>query len=564
MKFFIYCRKSSEDGARQIQSIGDQVRIMSELAVNHKLTIVEVYEESASAKDPGRPKFNEMMDRLEQGEAEGILCWNLDRLARNPLDSGRINWILDQGIIKKIITPEKSYLPGDNVLMMTLEFGMAHEFINNLSKNVKRGQNSKLLKGGYPGTAPVGYLNELEYKTIQPDPERWDMVRKMWDMLLSGNYSVPKIVEIANKEWSFRTKPKRKSGGTPLNLSSTYKLFRKPFYYGEFYWNSELHKGKHKAMITKEEFDRAQEMIGTKRITAASKDFAFTGLIRCGECGCMVTAEERIRKNKTNDNVRHYIYYHCSHRRDSKRDTPCSNRTNIRKEDIEAQIEVMLKCVYISPSFRDWAFEILSSSKEQREVEREEKVERHKTAIRSIDTKLDNLLRMKIGEMNSDGILLSDEEYKKEKTSLLTEKNRVESGLESTMKDESPIDLLPKVFDIASKARAAFESGDSKTRKAILRSIFKGFTLKGTLIEPIFKLPFEILADGLKQNPLLDDKRFEPTESFKAKEESHNDDAVLMEWQGQQESNPRQGFWRPVYYHYTMALRGSRLQYLLE
>jgi len=451
MKFFIYCRKSSEDGSRQVQSIGDQVRIMSELAVNRRLKIVEVYEESASAKAPGRPKFNEMMDRLEQGEAAGILCWKLDRLARNPIDGGRINWLLDQGIIKEIITPERSYLPGDNVLMMALEFGMAHEFVNNLSKNVKRGQNSKLIKGGYPGTAPVGYINELEFKTIQPDPERWDMVRKMWDMLLSGNYSVPKIVEIVNKDWGFRTKQKRKSGGTPLNLSSTYKLFRKPFYYGEFLWNGETYQGKHKPMITKDEFDKAQLMIGNKKMTAAVKDFAFTGLIRCGECGCMVTAEERLRKNKTNDKVRQYIYYHCSHRRDSRRDVPCSQRANIRKEDIEAQIEAMLKCIYIAPSFRDWAFEILASSKEQQKLEREEKLSRHKTALRSIDTKLGNLLRMKISEANSDGILISDEEYKKEKASLLAEKERVESEMELTMNEDLHTNLLPNVFDIASR-----------------------------------------------------------------------------------------------------------------
>jgi len=64
-----------------------------------------------------------MIERVHRGEAQGIICWKLDRLARNPVDGGSINWMLQEGIIKHIKTFERNYYPTDNVLMMSVEFG---------------------------------------------------------------------------------------------------------------------------------------------------------------------------------------------------------------------------------------------------------------------------------------------------------------------------------------------------------------------------------------------------------------------------------------------------------
>jgi DNA invertase Pin-like site-specific DNA recombinase len=82
----------------------------------------------------------------------------LDRLARNPIDGGQIMWMLQQGIIKHIKTYERSYYPNDNVLIMSVELGMANQFIRDLSQNTKRGLRAKAERGWYPGHAPVGYL----------------------------------------------------------------------------------------------------------------------------------------------------------------------------------------------------------------------------------------------------------------------------------------------------------------------------------------------------------------------------------------------------------------------
>jgi hypothetical protein len=110
MRYVLYARKSSESEDRQVQSIDDQTRIMRDMANSRGFTIVEEVTESHSAKDPGqRPGFERVVALIEQGHADAILCWHVNRLTRNPIDAGRLSWLLQTEKMRAIQTSDRTF-----------------------------------------------------------------------------------------------------------------------------------------------------------------------------------------------------------------------------------------------------------------------------------------------------------------------------------------------------------------------------------------------------------------------------------------------------------------------
>lgn len=130
-----YERRSSDDDEHQTASLSQQKNSNQKLHKDNNFpNAIKIYIESISAKKPGRPQFNQMLDDVEKGIISTIFVWDSSRLSRNPIDSGRLSWLLQQGKIKAIITPFRIYLPEDNVLLLNIEFGQANQFLRDLSK----------------------------------------------------------------------------------------------------------------------------------------------------------------------------------------------------------------------------------------------------------------------------------------------------------------------------------------------------------------------------------------------------------------------------------------------
>ncbi|MDA0771318.1 MAG: recombinase family protein [Cyanobacteria bacterium] len=102
MKYFLYCRKSTDSEDRQMLSIEAQLQELRDYARKEKLDVIKEFTESKTAKKPGREIFNEMISEIEAGKADGIVAWNPDRLARNSVDGGRIIYLIDEAVIKDL------------------------------------------------------------------------------------------------------------------------------------------------------------------------------------------------------------------------------------------------------------------------------------------------------------------------------------------------------------------------------------------------------------------------------------------------------------------------------
>ena len=477
IKYFIYARKSSEDKSKQVQSIESQIGILREYAKKHDLTVVDILSEEKTGIKPGvRVVFAEMLERIEAKEANGILVWKLDRLARNLLEGGRVIDMLQNGIIQEIRTQEQTHLPSDNVYSIAIQLCGANQYSRDLSVNVKRGLGDKLKKGWRPGSAPLGYLNTKTENRgenyIIEDPERFPLIRKMWDMMLTGNYTAPQILDIANKKWGFLTRPMKRRGSKPMGESTIYRTFSNPFYAGIIEYSGKTYEGNHTKMVTLEEFDKVQILLGRKgKPRPKTHEFAYTGgCIVCGECGCFCTAIEKWKIIKKTGDLKKFVYYFCTR---GKKDVKCTQNKFIPLEKLEFQIENELEKYTIPEQFRDWAVEIIRESNDKEIHDRTKIYEMQHQSIIQTQKQLDSLTQMRYRD------LIEDEEFIREKTALQGKINRIKEALRDTeTRAEKWLELTEKTFNFATYARIAFSKGDLQAKKEILNSFGLNCVLK--------------------------------------------------------------------------------------
>ncbi len=164
-KFFLYARKSTDVEDKQALSIEAQLAELRAFAKKEGLWISETIIEKRTAKIPGRPLFNGMLKRIEEGEAAGIISWHPDRLARNSVDGGRIIYLLDTGKLATLKFPQFWYEnTAQGKFMLNMAFGQSKYYVDNLSENTKRGLRQKVRNGIYPSLAPIGYINDVRKK----------------------------------------------------------------------------------------------------------------------------------------------------------------------------------------------------------------------------------------------------------------------------------------------------------------------------------------------------------------------------------------------------------------
>ncbi|MEK7218117.1 MAG: recombinase family protein, partial [Patescibacteria group bacterium] len=368
-------RKSTKDKEdQQVLSIPSQHEENGKSAQRVGATIAKIFTEERSAKAPGRPVFDELTADIEAGVIDAIVCWRLNRLARNPIDGGKIMWLLQKGILKAIITSEKVYLPSDNVIQMAVEFGMSTQYSIDLGKDVKRGMLAKVKAGWKPGIAPIGYRSDYGgvkgEKVIHKDPERFPIIRRCWEHLLTGAYTVEEIHQLAIKEWGLTIQHGRRGTPRPYGRTSMYALFTEPFYYGEFEWNGQTWQGAHEPMVTRAEFDKAQEILGAKgKPRIANFSHPYPGLIRCSCCKASIIYECKRKTEKRSGVLRTYCYLRCSKR---KKNVRCEEPTRLLPKELEKQVYAEVAKIRMPRAFTEWALEELQLSQKDRAKLREQ------------------------------------------------------------------------------------------------------------------------------------------------------------------------------------------------
>ncbi len=521
MKYIMYLRKSSEDEERQVASIPAQRKELEEVINRDKLKVIAEFEESQSAHSLGRPKFNEMVKMIEEGKANAILVWHVNRIARNALDGGMIIYLLDSGKLTEIRAKgTKHDGSGNDKFMLQIEFAMSKKYSDDLSDIVKRGNKQKFFeRHEWIGLAKPGYLNVQDSITkenkIIVDLERFPLLQQAMKLIISGEYSVSEAYHKLVNEWGYKTRQRRRSGNCKLYKPAFYRILRDTFYYGWMVRKEGETMGKHTPMLTKKEFLQLQARIGSWTKNKSEIDLPYRGLLKCGECHSAIVAQEKWQIVCSNckykfhlgnrkicpkcfvhidemkrAKIRHYIYYGCT----KKKNPDCSQKGHLEINEIDNQIQTELSQYEIPEDFKDWAIKYLNEVHDDEAYRTTIVADNLSKQLKAIVAQKNQLLQLKISPKNLQGELIGEEEYLLQRKSLQEQHESLEEQIQSLNEGQDEyMELTEKTFRFACYAKYWFENGDSKEKSLILKSLGYNLTLEGKKIQFPDQKPFYLV-----------------------------------------------------------------------
>ena len=317
IKVYTYTRVST---AMQIDgySLDAQKSRMKAFAEFNDYEIAHEYEDAGKSGKSieGRTQFNQMMEDIKTGKdgVSFVLVFKLSRFGRNAADVlSTLQVMQDFGVNLICVEDGIDSSKDAGKLMISVLSAVAEIERENIRVQTMEGRIQKAREGKWNGGfAPYGY--KLVDGKLEINEEEAPAIRTIYEQYVttdSGANGIAKYLE--NHGIS---KVQRQNGKNPLFDARLIRMILKnPVYCGKIRWQYRkeeksltdgivtthrrenpdciIAQGLHPALISEEEFEKAQQFLNSRRIPHKKESTELrnplSGLVYCGMCGSMMT-----------------------------------------------------------------------------------------------------------------------------------------------------------------------------------------------------------------------------------------------------------------------------------
>jgi site-specific DNA recombinase len=460
----IYARVSSKDQEREGYSIPAQLKFLRDYAQKNDFQIAQEFVDVETAKMAGRKKFGEMVSYLEKTPyCRVVIVEKTDRLYRNLRDcltledlDIEIHLPKEGQIISKAARSQAKLIHGIHVVM-------ARNYIENLREEVKKGMREKAEQGIYPSRPPIGYRNNTVEHTIEVDPEKAQLARRMFELYATGKYSLSQLRLTIKSEF-----------GVTMAKGYLDRLLKNPFYAGSFIWDGKTYTGTQTPLVDSSSFEQVQSVFhGRSKPRYRKHDFAFRGLLTCAYDDCMVTAE--IKKQK-------YTYYRCTGSR-GKCELPY-----FREEELGNRLGQILNDIYIPDHVLSQLVESLLFDEGCETSLKQDQEQRLQQRLASVRNRLDQAYLDKLdGKISEDLWIRKNAEWQ-------VEEQQIQMAIRAVgeIKPERMLDAV-KILEHANKACFLYVKQSPSEKAKLLNLVLSNCAIDAASVYPTYRKPFEVI-----------------------------------------------------------------------
>ncbi|MFC1627467.1 recombinase family protein [Patescibacteria group bacterium] len=488
MKACIYSRVSSQEQAREGQSISTQIKLCQSYAKENKINIVSIYkDEGKSGLTTKRAGLQSLLEEvMSKKSIDHVLVQDTDRLARNTLDHLSLKALFKKhnttliSISQPMIddSPEGRFI--DTVLAGA----------NALQSQITGRKTSKVMEqkakaGWHPGYASPGYQNtinpkptsNLDKKIITPHPTNGPLITQMFKLYSTSAHTLDSLTK-KMKQLGLTTNTKKLIG-----KSSVARCLNSPFYYGALPWKDKIYPGKHKPLTTKTIWDNCQQVLAThnQHASRTRKHFyLLRGYVYCNQCQHRLWAAP----HKGSTTIVHYYYCH-----------QCRKGTYTGIKDLEKQVARWVSKLQVTDKYAQELAKVAKTTLKQiRNTTQDEErlLINQKTAIKKkLETTEDRLI---------DGTL-NKKQFKRISDRLETELNQLEDTLNTTFTDYTEkFERIKNLVQMARNLKLTYKQADDDLKRHFLDLFFNKFMVQeGKITEAI---PSEDIKPLLKNGKI--------------------------------------------------------------
>ncbi len=485
-----YIRKSTKDQSRY--SLEYQEKAIREYCIHNEVELGAVYvDDGESSYTFDRPDYQalETFIKQQRGKTRYLIVLDHDRFSRNlPEALMKIEQLEKKHGLKVVATNESLDIDTSDpsvFMLRAFKYLIANQELFTIRRRAKMGIRQAQESGRYVNLAPYGYINTKEAGTkrgllVINETEAY-IVRKIFRDYLSGMPAY--IIHKSVKEMGFP-----RNGNDAIT-----RVLRNCLYAGLVRVTANekeplrIVKGIHEAIVSEEQYWRAQEMLDDKRIEKPQlkDDFPLRGVLRSNCCSGHMTAGFSKGKKK------YYLYYRCVKH----------SSVNISGTVLHKRYEELLQHLSFT---KEQVSELIGHIKDELK-------QAVKVRAKELDVKKEQLV---IAQKKLDGLedkvlndIINGDTYKKGYKKFSIEIARLKSdisdlSIDIEAKAKEQIKLIPKLLNIPE----LFKCASINQQHAILNRVFKqGLAFdKGTFrtpdLNPIFYHNYLIL----KQKGLLE------------------------------------------------------------